>query len=222
MKKAILLFSLIFVVISISFASATPAAEAEEAEKPGERRIFIQVGALEQKDRDKFILRRMSGQIEFYTDEKTNTYIRTEGSKESAAAGTYISVRGPKNANAILANAVYVYRDKDEFDEFNSVTLGDGPAEGAGISEERGVVLEQENVFEALDEELRPLLIGKDGGKKVMVSFDEGTYWVFIEKKDEKNLAIADRLKLYFDRRLSVRQKSIPIKIVADRIKAGY
>ena len=90
-------------------------------------------------------------------------------------------------------------------------------------------MLNSEEMFEKIDEKIRPILIAVDGAVDkegnsltAFVSFDDDTYWIINKKADKGRINVGERLKLYFDTRISIRYKSYPVKVIIDRAKVGY
>ncbi|MFP4466405.1 MAG: hypothetical protein ACLFP1_05080 [Candidatus Goldiibacteriota bacterium] len=282
-----LIFSILFFVSS---AAAENTEEKETGEDSGPKRLFMQVGALEQKDGEKFLLRRRTGHVEFFTNENTKIFIKKEGSRDHLKEGKFLVVRGPRNKSVALANAVYIYDDRQAYLDTqdagreraveSSGTRRFNPYVEGWVIKRESENEEQDNLrekkFDIVDEsseeyeiveseeELsgekkddeqeekeidseyveeretgeeekreeneedneeyddRPFYIKLADGTVYMVSHDDNTYWIVTEESDKNEIKIGDRLKLYFDTRISIRYKSYPVRIIIERAKAGY
>lgn len=225
-RKTVLIFLLISAAAAAVFAE-NPAQTDEPEEK--KVKVFMQVGALEKKEGDKFLLRRVSSHIEFLMTPETPVYIREQGKKSQLLAGSYLVVKGQRNTNTVIANAVYIYKNKQEYEAFNEIAIREAAETGRIFNTElKGVLLDSGDMFDRMDEHLRPLLIQSDERddegrvKKYLVSNDADTYWVMNRKTSQSEMAIGDRLKLLFDRSISIRIKNYPVKVIIDKVKAGF
>lgn len=183
------------------------------------KRFFLQIGALENKSGDKFLLRKKSSGLEFFVDDNTEIYLKEKAEFRTMEKGNYVIIKGPKNNNAILANAIYIYKDKKLFEDFNKISEINGKTK---IQEAEGIVDDLGDNFSNIDEKIRPGIIILDNNSKMLFSFDDTTYWVSVKKVNKTDINLGDRLILYFDKRVSLRVKNIPFKIVINRIEHGY
>ncbi len=229
MSQMIKRTALIYLLISLFSIQVFADEKAQEEGEQKKVKVFMQVGALEKKEGDKFLLRRVSSHVEFFMTQDTPVYIREQGEKSQLETGCYLVIKGPRNSNAVIANAIYIYKNREEYEAFNELTLRDAAETGRVFNTElRGVLADSTEIFEKTDEEIRPLLLvseekNKDGSeKKYLVSNDPDTYWVINRRTSQSELAIGDRLKLFFDRAISIRVKNYPVKVIIDKVKAGF
>ncbi len=185
--------------------------DAVAAGQEGRKKVFIQVGAIEKVESDKYTMRKLESRIEFYITEGTPIFLRTESSTEQAIENSYLVIKGPKNKKAALANTVYIYKDKQEYLEYEGQKEKDG----------------EEKVFSAgLEGKVKRtdpyLVIETASGEQFIICYDQDTYWVLTSKTNASELKPGERIKLFFDKLYSIRYKNYPIKIIIDRIKANY
>ena len=219
MKKVI-----IAAIISVFLAAASAAAEGQPegsaktealqegsaVTAPAKKKVFMQVGAIEKVEADKYTMRKTETRFEFYTDDNTRIFLRSECGPESVAEKYYLVIKGPKNKKTILANSVYVFGSRDEYEAFQD-KKEDNP-DKAFSSMIEGTVKQKD-----------PLIITpSEGTGEYAVSFDDETYWILTKKSDKSELKPGERVKLFFDKLYSIRYKNYPIKIVVDRVKAGF
>jgi len=183
------------------------------------KRFFLQIGALENKSGDKFLLRKKNSALEFFIDDNTEIYLKEKAEFKTLEKGNYVVIKGPKNNNAILANSIYIYKDKKLYEDFNKISEINDKTK---IQEAEGIVEDLGDNFGNIDEKLRPGIIDLDNHSKMLFSFDDTTYWVSVKKVNKSDLNLGDRIILYFDKRVSLRIKNIPFKIVINRIEHGY
>ncbi len=187
-----------------------PAADGQAAAV--RKKVFMQVGAIEKIEGDKFLMRKVETRYEFYFNEDTKVFIRTEGSIDRINEKNYLVIKGPKNSKVVLANSIYVYDSRDEYDAVIDKKEQDQDA--------------PQKVFSAMLEgtvrKKGPLIIILENGKDYTVSYDEDTYWVITKKSDKNEIKPGERIKLFFDRFYSIRHKNYPIKVIIDRVKAGF
>ena len=227
-RKTALIFLLISFVFSASFAETETQTQTPEPEQK-KIKVFMQVGALEKKEGDKYLLRRVSSHIEFFMAPETPVYIREQGEKSQLNPGSYLVIKGQRNTNTVVANAVYIYKNKEEYEAFNEIAIREA-AESVRVfnNELRGVLKESGDIFDKLEESLRPLMIVSDEKdsegvfRKYLVANDADTYWVMNRKTSQSEIAVGDRLKLFFDRSISIRIKNYPVKVIIDKVKAGF
>jgi hypothetical protein len=189
---------------------------------PAGKKIFAKSGALEKKDGDKYILMRKSGSLEFYINGDTKIYLKEQGGPSQAARNNFIAVKGPRNKNAILANTVYVFKDKALYEGYIEKTFKDMEEVKRFDSYVRGTVYETGSAFGSVDEKMRPLLVTLEDGTRVMLCYDEDTYWAAITRAGESDIALGERLMLYFNNLINIRYKNYPIRIIINRTKAGF
>jgi len=221
----------------------TPAASVDKT--------FMQVGALEKKSGDKYILRKKSGELEFYLDENTVMYSTENAAPADLKEGQLVLVKGARNANAILASTVQIYngwdiysstkdneadaganllsgflkgtvvRPKSEADEYEYLQnkyLTQEMQNDAALEQEaaaQGNTLTAEPKFDYI----RPFYIKTVDKKVYMVMCDASTRFTLTDKKTKEDMKPGDRLKLYFNKRITIRYKSYPIKIVIEKAK---
>lgn len=226
LSKAAVIFLLAGLFSTAGYAETPVQTEEPEQKKV---KVFMQVGALEKKEGDKLLLRRVSNHLEFFMTEETPVYIREQGEKYQLKNGNYLVIKGQRNTNTVIANAVYIYKNKEEYEAFNELAIREAAETGRVFNTElRGVLAYSGDMFEKMDENLRPLLLeseekSKEGRPlKYLIANDADTYWVMNRKTSQSEMAIGDRLKLFFDRSISIRIKNYPIKVIIDKVKAGF
>jgi hypothetical protein len=185
--------------------SAAPAAAAK-------KKAFVKVGAIEKIEGSKYLMRQTETRYEFFFDENTKAYLRSEGSSSDVHEKNYLVIKGPKNKKIVLANSVYIYASKAEYDE--SAEKKTEASEGMKM------------VFSAMLEgsvrQTDPLTIMLADGREYTVSYDDDTYWILTKKTDKNELKAGDRVKIYFDKLYSIRYTNYPSKVIVDRVKAGF
>jgi len=210
-------------------AESEETAETDGGEKT--KKLFLQAGALETRDGDKYLLRKRYSHVEFYINDDIKVFLKQDGKKEDIKTGSYVVVKGPKNDTAILANSVYIYDNREEYEEF--IYTGREKSSEDIIRERAsslsGFIADPEDKFEKIEESKRPLLLESDfytdeEGNPVQffVFPDKDTYLIYSKSTDKNEMKIGDRLYLYFDKRISIRYKSYPVKIIINRAKIGY
>jgi len=247
-KKLFLTAIVIFLFCaSANAAEPAPVITAEDTEK----KVFMQVGALEKQEGEKYILRKKSGEIEFYLDENTLFYSRAKAKPADINEGMLVLVKGAKNQNAALASTVQAFNNWDSYVSTKDI----GPESGSGMlsgtikgtvvrakSEsneyesllEKYLTLQAQN-DEALEQEaaeegaaavsddeagyVRPFYIKTADKKIYLVLSDSSTYFTMTDKKTKDDMKTGDRLKLYFNKRITIRYKSYPIKVVIEKAK---
>lgn len=221
--------ALIFLLSSLFLFRFSAGVEAQSEEEQKKVKVFMQVGALEKKEGDRFLLRRVSNHLEFYMEQNTPVYIREQGNKSQLTAGAYLVIKGPRNSNTAIANAIYIYKNKEEYEAFNELSLREAAETGRVFNTElRGVFAGSAEVFENIRKGISPILLeseerNKDGSVKFyLVSEDEETYWVINRRTSQSEMEIGNRLKLFFDRSVSIRIKNYPVKVIIDKVKAGF
>lgn len=192
----------------------------EEVVGTSRQRVFLQVGAIESKNGNKFILRKKNSKLEFFIDENiTSIFLKENADPQKIEKDNFLIIRGPNNKKASLANAVYIYKSKELYDEYIKKIIDE---KSVKIQEISGIVLDSGDLFDKLDENLKPMIIGMDNNQKTLFFYDDSTYFVMIRKINYQDINTGDRAILYFDQRVSLRVKNIPFKIVISRIPVGY
>ena len=171
---------------------------------------IIQAGALEKVDRDKYTLRKVQTRIEFYLQDSTKFFLKTDGSPADLNDRVFIEVRGAKNKKAALANAVYIYENRKVYEEMTDKDLT-APKKTF-----------QAPLLGSLKAKEPYLVITGDDGKDYTVLPDEDTIWVDNRMAAKTEMLAGDRLKLYFEKRLSIRYNNYPVKIIIDKSKASF
>jgi hypothetical protein len=215
--KKIILTAVLALTTCAAFAAEPAAtmvspAPGEGAAPAPKKKTFMQVGAVEKVENDKYVMRKTETRYEFYIDENAGIYLRSEASFDSLQEKCYVVIKGPKNKKTVLANAVYIYRNKAEYEGLNDKK--EDLAEG------------QSKVFSTLLEgtlkQKDPFIITLADGREYAVSYDEDAYWIKTEKSDKSEIKAGERIKLYFDKLYSIRYKNYPYRIIIDRVKAGF
>lgn len=184
------------------------------------QRVFLQIGAIESKNGNKFILRKKNSKLEFFIEEnKTEIFLKETANQQNIEKDNFLIIRGPYNKKAILANAIYIYKSKELYEKFIRKIEDQNNKK---IQEISGIVLNAMDIFDKLDESLRPGIINLNNKEKMLFFYDENTYWIIIKKIDYSDINIGDRVILYFDQRVSLRVKNIPFKVIINRIAVGY
>ncbi|MCE5300849.1 MAG: hypothetical protein LLG37_08280 [Spirochaetia bacterium] len=196
--------------------SDTGAAEKNVTEAAGEDadenaklpQNIISVGVLEKIDGDKYILRKVQTSIEFRLNNDTKFFMKTEGRPAELSEQKIVSVRGPRNKKTILANSIYVFDSREQYEQMT------GTEEFQG-SEKKQFSAPLVGTIKRAD----PMVITLEDGREIQVSWDEDTYWVVNKTVTKNELSPGDRIKLYFDRRISIRHKNYPVRIIIDKSK---
>jgi hypothetical protein len=198
-------------------SSKTPGADdmGQESVLPaaaGKKKIYIQVGAIEKSDNSKYLMRKIDTRYEFYLNDSARIFLRSEAAIQDIQDKAYIIVKGPKNKKVVLANAIYMYANRSDYDD--SIDKKDDNEDAA------------QKVFsvplQGFVKQKDPLVMTLSDGRDYTVSYDDDTYLVMTKKCDKSELKPGERVKLYFDKLYSIRYDNYPIKIVIDRVKSGY
>ncbi|GEM_PF-3133381 len=185
-----------------------------------QKRIFLQIGAIESKNGNKFILRKKASKLEFFVEDNiTSVFLKEVAGPQNIENNNLLIIKGPNNKKAVLANAVYIYKNKDLYNEYINKIDEERNSKYKEIS---GVVLNSKDKFEKIDENLEPVLLNLPDNEKILLFYDDDTYWVMIKKINYFDINAGDRVVLYFDKRISLRIKNIPFKIIVNRIAVGY
>ncbi|HNZ30440.1 MAG TPA: hypothetical protein PKJ42_10630 [Candidatus Goldiibacteriota bacterium] len=249
MNKKLFLASVLMLVF---YAAANGAdAAVSPATDDSEKKIFIQVGALEKQEGDKYILRKKSGEIEFYLDDNALFYSREKAKPEDMKEGMLVLIKGAKNQNAVLASTVQIYNGWDSYESTKDIGAESGSGMMSGTI--KGTVVRarsESNEYESLQEKylttqaqndealiqeagvegagtaitdkegyIRPFYIKTADKKIYMVMCDDSTPFTLTDKKTKADMKVGDRLKLYFNKRITIRYKSYPIKVVIGKAK---
>jgi hypothetical protein len=218
MKKEVLAAILI-----ISFSTAAIALN-ETVPQPGQgqadaaasavlkKKTFMQVGAVEKAEGDKYVMRKTETRYEFYLDEKTKIFLRTESSADALMDKNYLVIKGPKNRKVVLANSVYIYDSKEAY-ENSSDKKEDNPEAWKKVFSA---------VLEGTIKQKNPLIIRLSDGSEYAVSYDEDTYWILTKPADKSEIKAGERIRLFFDKLYSIRYKNYPVKVIVDRVKSGF
>jgi hypothetical protein len=229
MKAKIILIALISLVLTAFLQSAAPADDDENPRDfivkgvPGgvsttvdaggntyeatAKEKIVQSGALETVSGGKYTLRKIQTRIEFYLNDDTHIFLKNDGGVENISEKSYVDIRGPKNKKAVLANAVYVYKNKKMYDEMTDKDAL--PSKKSFQAPLTGYVTQ-----------VSPLLIIKgDDGAEYQVCFDDDTIWSNNTAASKEELLPGNRMKVIFDKRLSIRYKNYPVKIIVDKSK---
>jgi hypothetical protein len=171
---------------------------------------IIQAGALEKIERDKYTLRKIQTRIEFYPADTTKFFLKTDGSAENINDRVFLEVRGPKNKKAVLANAVYIYENRKVYEE---MTDRETQAQKKSFQAPLLGTLKSRDPF---------LVITDEDGKDFILCPDDDTIWVNNKPATRADMLAGDRLKLYFDKRLSIRYNNYPVKVIIDKSKSTF
>jgi hypothetical protein len=171
---------------------------------------IIQTGALEKIERDKYTLRKVQTRIEFYPADNTKFFLKTDGSAENLNDRVFLEVRGPKNKKAVLANAVYIYENRKVYEE-----MTDREAQPQKKSFQAPLLgtLKSRDPF---------MVVTDEDGKDFILCPDDDTIWVVNKPATRADMLAGDRLKLYFDKRLSIRYNNYPVKVIIDKSKSTF
>ncbi|PKL92575.1 MAG: hypothetical protein CVV21_02105 [Candidatus Goldiibacteriota bacterium HGW-Goldbacteria-1] len=240
-----------FLILTFSAGAYADTTSAQTAPEEPAEKIFMQVGALEKKDGEKYILRKKSGELEFYLDENTLMYSTENAGPADLKEGQLVLVKGARNANAMLASTVQVYnswdiysstkdnqtdagqnllsgflkgtvvRPKSEADEYEYLQnkyLTQKMQNDAALEQEAEAQGDKVTVEPKIDY-IRPFYIKTADKKVYMVLCDGSTRFTLTDKKTKEDMKPGDRLKLYFNKRITIRYKSYPVKIVIEKAK---
>ncbi|MGD0566274.1 MAG: hypothetical protein ABSA34_02960, partial [Candidatus Goldiibacteriota bacterium] len=122
----------------------------------------------------------------------------------------FVEVRGPKNKKAVIANAVYIYENRKVYEE---MTDRDQTAAKKSF---------QAPLLGSLKAKDPCLVITGDDGRDYTVLPDDDTIWVNNRIAAKTDMLAGDRLKLYFEKRLSIRYNNYPVKIIIDKSKSAF
>jgi hypothetical protein len=214
--KTIKIFSATVLLIAAFFLNITAAqeenggsaVEPNPTATPGA--IMIQTGALEKIEGRKYILRKVQAHIEFYAADSTKFFLKSDSSAADLNDKVFVEVRGPKNKKAILANAVYIYESRNQYNDIM----------------DRDFAVPK-NSFQApllgtIKQMQQYIILTAQDGADYLVCVDEDTIWVNNKTITKADMIAGDRLKLFFDKRLSIRYNNYPVKVVVDRSKAIF
>lgn len=182
---------------------------------------IIQTGALEKINNNKYTLRKVQTRIEFYLPEDVKIYLKNDGSPSNLTERAYLDIRGPKNKKAVLANAIYIYENKKMY---NEMTDKDAlPSKKSFQAPLTGLVT-QKNPLLGKNEngdvsQKYSFSIREDDGSECLVCFDDDTLWVYNTSAAKTDIIAGARMKLFFEKRLSIRYKNYPVKIIIDKSK---
>ena len=240
-----------FLILTFSAGLYADTTSAQTMPEEPAVKTFMQVGALEKKSGDKSILRKKSGELEFYLDENTLMYSTENAAPADLKEGQLVLVKGARNANAMLASTVQIYNGWDiysstkdnETDAGQNLLSGflkgtivrpKSEADEYEYLQNKYLTQEMQN-DRALEQEaaaqgntltaepkidyIRPFYIKTADKKVYMVMCDASTHFTLTDKKTKEDMKPGDRLKLYFNKRITIRYKSYPIKIVIEKAK---
>lgn len=190
--------------------SATVSDESVGPNAAAVKEKIIQTGALEKIERDKYTLRKVQTRLEFYPADTTKFFLRTDGSAENLNDRVFLEVRGPKNKKAVLANAVYIYESRKVYEE---MTDREPQAQKKSFQAPLLGTLKSRDQF---------LIITDEDGKDFILCPDDDTIWVNNKPATRADMLAGDRLKLYFDKRLSIRYNNYPVKVIIDKSKSTF
>ncbi|MCX8093559.1 MAG: hypothetical protein N3E50_05265 [Candidatus Goldbacteria bacterium] len=172
------------------------------------KKLYLQTGAIESFEGNKYVLRKISSKIEFFINDATLILLKKPGVFSDIKEKNYLVIKGPHNKNTILANSVYIYKDKEEYNLF--------------LDDSKTLEVQTKYSFqlEGFVKQTEPFLIIMVDGKEYIVSYDEDTNFITnkIGKKDD--IKIGDSATLYFDKIISIRYDNYPVKMIISKIRA--
>lgn len=214
MKKLLLyLIAGLGLAAGIAAETATPVTAAQDAAvNTAKKKVFMQVGAVEKTENDKYTMRKTETRYEFYIDDNTKIFLREETTASALREKNYVVIKGPKNKKVVLANSIYIYNNREDYESFSEKKEETPEAVQKVFS----------TLLEGRVKQLNPLIITLADGTEYTVSYDEDTYWILTSNSGKDEIKAGERIKLFFDKLYSIRYKNFPIKIVIDRVKAGF
>jgi len=174
-----------------------------------QKKLYIQNGAIESCNGNKFILRKVSSKIEFFINDATLILLKMAGTFTDIKENNYLVVKGPHNKNTILANSVYIYNNKDECDLFSD------EKKSSETSAKYSFVLE------GYVKKTEPFLTITSGSRDYIVSCDEDTKFIINKITSKDDIKTGDSVTLFFDKIISIRYDNYPVKIIINKIKIG-
>lgn len=182
---------------------------------------IIQTGALEKVEGGKYTLRKVQTRLEFYLPEEVKIYLKSDGSAANLSEKSYLDIRGPKNKRAVLANTIYIYENRKTYNEMTDKdslpSKKSFQAPLTGIVTQKSPVLEKNENGDVI--RTYSFVIKGDDGVEYQVCFDDDTLWVNNTMAAKTDIIAGDRMKLFFDKRLSIRYNNYPVKIIIDKSK---
>lgn len=178
---------------------------------------IIQTGALEKVENDKYTLRKVQTRLEFYLTDDVKIYVKNDGSAANLSDRLYLDIRGPKNKKAVLANTVYIYENKKMYEEMTDKDAL--PVKKSFQAPLTGALTKKPENQDGNTAEKYSFMMKSDDGTEYLVCFDEETLWVSNTAAQKSDIIAGDRMKLFFDKRLSIRYKNYPVKIIIDKSK---
>jgi hypothetical protein len=206
LKKIIILIINIFISSLIFAQQITEQSNTTNIQT--KKKLYIQTGALESFNANKYILRKISSKIEFFINDSTVILLKSPGSYSDLKEKCYIVVKGPHNKKTILANSVYIYNNKEEYALFSDENkTSDTPIKFSFL-------------LEGYVKQLEPLIINTADMKDYIVSYDEDTNFIINKIGNKDNIKIGDSLTLFFDKIISIRYDNYPIKIIINKMRS--
>ena len=182
---------------------------------------IVQTGALEKVEGDKYTFRKVQTRIEFYLPEELKIYLKNDGGAVNLTEKAYLDIRGPKNKKAVLANTIYIYENRKMYDEMTDKdslpSKKSFQAPLTGIVAQKGPLMDKDEKGNTIQKYF--FIIKDDEGAEYQVCFDEDTLWINNTSALKTDILAGDRMKLFFDKRLSIRYKNYPVKIIIDKSK---
>lgn len=173
------------------------------------KKLYLQTGAIESYEGNKYILRKISSKIEFFINDSTLILLKNIGSFSDVKEKNYIVVKGPHNKNTILANSIYIFKNKDEYDLFSDEKkITDTPVKYSFMLE--GYVKQTE-----------PFLKIMLDNREYIVSYDEDTNFITNKIADKNDIKTGDSVTLFFDKLISIRYDNFPVKLIINKNRAG-
>jgi hypothetical protein len=174
-----------------------------------QKKLYIQNGAIESCNGNKFILRKVSSKIEFFINDSTLVLLKMAGTFSDIKEKNYIVVKGPHNKNTILANSVYIYNNKNECDLFSE------EKKSSETSTRYSFVLEGYVI------KTEPFLTISSDSSNYVVSCDEDTKFIINKITSKDDIKPGDSVTLFFDKIISIRYDNYPVKMIINKIKIG-
>jgi hypothetical protein len=218
---------------TIATDSVGPTAVAYSAKK-----MFLQVGAVEKIQGTKFLLRKKADTLEFYINDSAKIFYHGQADLNYLKEGQFVAVKGARNSNTMIASSVSIY---NEMDVYRSTKDDESDDKSGSVSGSLlGTVIKRESDCDEFDKMYgkpkvdgqpdasaphgdssynKPFFVRTNDNRIFMVCSDADTYFVTNEKKTKEDIKIGDRVKLYFDKIISIRYDNYPVKIVIDHSK---
>jgi hypothetical protein len=189
---------------------------------PGLKKIFTKIGVVEAKEGEKLKLKRKTASLEYYVNSDTQVFAKDQASAKDITEKNYILIKGPNNKNAILASTVYIFPTKKEFEEYASAEMQADLEIKRFDLFTRATVIKSTGEFDKVAEYMRPVLVDVEGNSKMIMAYDEDTYFVKVSKADQSILTVGERVTLYFADMINIRVKNYTFRVLVNKAKPGY